>query len=275
MRPIFEYLDYRDILKDAYEERKASSPLYSYRMLAEALGLDTSNLFRVLQQEAHLPARCHPRAIEFLSLTGRAADYFLMLIAYARERNSKARKEILEKAMALRDVARRRLVDQELAYYRDWWVVATRSLLEVLDGRAHAPEIATRLSPCVSESQIASALDLLLELGLVKKATSGRLVLSQAHLTAGGEPKTDAVRHFQRQILSLASEALERFPREKRDISTLTFAVDRDAFSDICGVLRECRRQIQKRIEESKHPDRVMQLAIALFPLAPAAEERE
>ncbi|QQS06894.1 MAG: TIGR02147 family protein [Fibrobacterota bacterium] len=273
MRPVFEYLDYRDILKEAFEEKKVSTPLYSYRMLAENFGLDTSNMFRVLQKDSHLPARCQSRALEFLGLTGRSGEYFLLLIAYARERNAKARAEILEKAMDLRDVERRRLTDQELAYYRDWWVVAIRSLVEVMDGRVRPAELAERLSPSISEEEASRALDLLLGLGLVKKASSGRLLLSEVHITAGGEEKTEAVRQFQRQILSLASEAIERFPREKRDISTITFAVDHDAFVEIREMLRESRRQIQKRIEESKNPDRVMQLAMALFPLAPQPEE--
>jgi uncharacterized protein (TIGR02147 family) len=274
MRPVFEYLDYRDILKDVYEERKTASPLFSYRMLAENLGLDSSNLFRLLQRDAQLPARCHSRAVEFLGLSGRSAEYFLLLIAYARERNAKARKDILEKAMALRDVSRRRLVDQELAYYRDWWVVAVRSMLEVVEGRVRPAEIAGRLTPPVSEQDVSTALDLLLELGLAKKGSSGRFLLSETHLTTGGDQKTEAVRHFQRQILSLASESLERFPREHRDVSTITFAVDETAFNEIRGMLLECRRQIQKRIEESQRPDRVLQLAMALFPLAMAEEAK-
>jgi uncharacterized protein (TIGR02147 family) len=273
MRPVFEYLDYRDILKDAYEERKASSPLFSYRILAETLALDPSNTFRVLQKDLHIPSRCLPRVLEFLGLTGRAAEYFQLLTAYARERNTDARKELLEKALALRDVARRRLVDQELAYYRDWWVVAVRSMLEVVQGRVRPAEIAERLCPAVSESDVERALELLLELGLAKKASSGRIVLSETHLTAGGEKRVEAVRDYQRQVLSLAAESLERFPREQRDVSTITFAVDREAFVEIREMLRECRRQIQKRIEESRNPDRVLQLSMALFPLAPAPED--
>ncbi|MBK9577896.1 MAG: TIGR02147 family protein [Fibrobacterota bacterium] len=272
MRAVFEYLDYRELLKDAYEERKIVSPLFSYRMLAEMFGLDTSNTFRILQAEAQLPARCQSRAIEFLGLSGRGAEYFLLLIAYARERNGKARAEILEKAISLRDVARRRLVDQELSYYKDWWVVAVRSMLEVVDGQVWPPEIALRLQPNIPEKDVNLALELLLELGLIKKQDTGRFILSEAHLTAGGEEKTQAIRQFQRQILSLASEALERFSRDQRDISTLTFAVDELAFVEIRGMLRETRRQIQKRIEDTKRPDRVIQLVQALFPLAPAVE---
>lgn len=275
MRTIFEYLDYRDMLRDAFEEKKASSSLYSYRMMAEALGQDTSNIFRILQKDAHLPARCQSRAIEYLGLNGRSAEYFVLLIAYARERNPQARREILDKAMALRDVAVRDLVDQELAYFRDWWIVAVRSLVEVMEGRVQPSVLANRLVPKVPEADVAKALNLLLDLGLVKKASSERLVLTNAHLNAGGEEKTQAVRHFQRQILALASESLERFPREQRDVSTLTLAVDEPAFEEIRQMLREFRQQIQKRVEESHHPDRVMQLSMAFFPLAPAQETPE
>lgn len=271
MRQVFEFLEYRGVLKEAFEEKKVASPLFSYRMLAETLGLDTSNVFRILHGDSHLPARCIPRAIEFLGLSGRAAEYFQLLVAYARERNGEARKEILEKAISLRDVARRRMVDQEMSLLRDWWVVAVRCLLEVVEGNARPDLLAAKLVPKVSEREVGEALDLLLELGLVKKASSGRLLLADAHLTAGfDERKVGALRHFQRQVLALAADSMERFPREQRDVSTLTLAVDQEAFQEIRGLLLECRRQIQKRIEEAPHPDRVMQLTMAFFPVAPS-----
>jgi len=274
MRPIFEYLDYRDLLKDAFEDHKALNPLYSYRMVAEFLGLDTSNVFRILEKAAHLPARCQSRAIDYLGLSGRSAEYFVLLVAYSRERNAKARQEILENAMALRDVVRRQLAESELAYFREWWVVALRSMLELVGGRAVPKELASRLNPKVSEEDVVRALELLQKLGLVKKASSGRLVLADAHLTAGTEPeKIQALRHYQRQVLSLASGSLERFSPELRDISTLTLTVDSNAFEEVRGHLRECRRQIQKCVEGVQHPERVMQLAMAFFPLTNAERE--
>jgi len=275
MRSIFEYLDYRDLLRDAFEDRKATSGLYSYRMMAEALGQDTSNIFRILQKDAHLPARCQSRAIEYLGLTGRSAEYFVLLIAYARERNQKARHEILDKAMALRDVACRDLVDRELAYLRDWWSAAIRSLVEVTKGRGQPALLSKMLHPEVPEADVARSLELMLDLGLLKKASSGRMVLAEAHLNAGGDEKAQAVRHYQRQILALASESLERWPREARDVSTLTLAVDEPAFAEITLMLREFRQQIQKRVEEATHPDRVMQLSMAFFPVASSGDASE
>ena len=268
MRPIFEYLDYRDLLKDSFEERKSMDSSFTYKKMAEALGLHTSNIFRVVQKETHLPARCQSRAIDFLGLTDRNAAYFLLLVGYARERNGKARQEILEKAMALRDVNRIELGEKELAYFRDWWVAAVRGVLETVDGRANPAEIARKLNPPVTESQVSAALELLQELGLVKRGSSGRLMVREPHLgVARSTEKVQAVRRYQRQTLELASEAIERFPPEVRDVTTLTMAVDRDIFGHVRETLRECRLQIQKSSDEAKTPDRVMQLVMAYFPL--------
>jgi uncharacterized protein (TIGR02147 family) len=273
MRPIFEYLDYRDLLKDAFEERKVLNPLYSYRMYAEALGLHTSNIFRILGKETHLPARCQSRAVEYLGLSERSTTYFLLLVAYARERNAKARQSILEEAMTLRDVSLRQLGENDLAYFKDWWIAAVRALLEVLDGKAVPSVIASKLNPPVTPDQVAQALTLLQELGLVKKGSSGRLIVGEPHVTVvPSREKVEAVHAYQRQILTLASDSLKRFPASLRDVSTVAMAIDRDRFIEVRGMLRECRRLIQKSAGEAKDPDRAMQLVMAFFPLSNVEE---
>lgn len=268
MKPIFEYLDYRVYLKDSYEERKSESPFYSYRVMAESFGLFPSNLFRILHGDAHLPARCQSRAIEVLGLTGRSAEYFLLLIAYSRERSAKARSEILEKAMALRDVSRKTVEERELEYFTNWWTPVVRALLELTAGRANPGELGASLLPPVDAKDVQASLELLTELGMIKKASSGRLLPAEVHLTAGGPAKAKAIHAFQKQILALASDSLKRFKPADRDVSTLTLSVDDRAFGEIRELIRECRRQIQKTVEESKHPNRVMHLAMAFFPAA-------
>lgn len=274
MPSVFDYLDYRDLLKAHYDTCKGDDPFYSYRVMADQIGLDSSYLFRILQKDYHLPQQHVPRILEILGLTGRPAEYFQMLIAYARARSQRAKQEILEKALALRDIGRRSLADDELALFRDWWVPAVRCLVEVVDGRSQPAELARRIQPAISEEQARHALELLLELGLLGKAAGGRLQIRDAHLSAGGPEKAAAVREFQGKVLALARDALETVPPEARDISTLTFAVNATTFSEIREMLRECRRQIQKKVDESRRPDRVMQLAVACFPVAPAVGAR-
>lgn len=275
MRPIFEYLDYRALLREAFDERAAAAGGFTYRTLAEHLGLDTSYVYRILHERSHLPVRCQSRAIEFLGLSERAAEYFTLLLAYARERNVKARNAILENAMALRDVERRILSDGEIAYYDGWWIGAIRALVDVLGGRAHPAEIARHLAPSVPEAKVSQALELLRELGLVKRLSSGRLVPAEPHVSSGANPvKVQAIRRYQQNIFALAAESIERFPKELRDISTLTLSVDDETFHDTKGLLQECRRRIQKRVEAASRPTRVIQLAMAAFPLSIPSEAK-
>lgn len=272
MTASLDYDDYREVLKEAFETRKAANPLFSYKVLAEELGLDPSGTFRVLNKERHLPARCVSRAIEFLQLTGRAAEYFVLMTSYGRERRKSARLELLKKAAELRDVPRRHLKDEELSFFRDWWVVAVRCAVEVLEGRVVPEEIAQRIVPSVRVEDVRTALDLLVALGIAKKAQAGKLRIVDQHITVDGENGRQAVAEFQRKILGLAAESVDRFPREARDISTLSVTVDQPAFDDIRSILKDCRRRIQARVSEVSQPDRALQVAFSIFPLVPAQE---
>ena len=62
--------------------------------------------------------------------------------------------------------------------------------------------------------------------------------------------------------------SLSEIPPENRDISTVTMAVDAKGFEDIKNMLKEFRKEIQIRVDKCFVPDRVMQLNLALFPVA-------
>lgn len=268
MGSVFDISDYRDFLRSYYEERKAQMPLFSYRMFGGKLGLDGSQLFRILQKEQHLPPRCVPQAKELLGLTGRAAEYFELLIAASRSRTNQKRQELLDKAYALRDVHRRKLDASELKFLSQWWIATVRAFLEVSRGLADPAVIAESLIPPIEEEQVREAMAVLKELGMVKRLSSERLALTETHLTVSGPEKAKAVREFQKQVMGLGAASLDSIPVEERDISTLTMAVDPECMSDLKEMMREFRRQVQKRVEECNGPDRIMQLNMAFFPVA-------
>jgi uncharacterized protein (TIGR02147 family) len=62
--------------------------------------------------------------------------------------------------------------------------------------------------------------------------------------------------------------SLNEIPPENRDISTITMAVDSKGFEDLKKMLKEFRKEIQIRVDKCIVPDRVMQLNLALFPVA-------
>jgi len=54
MPDLFTYLEYRDYLKDAYEERRKLQPYFSYRFIGNKVGMDSSYLTRLFQKKLHL-----------------------------------------------------------------------------------------------------------------------------------------------------------------------------------------------------------------------------
>jgi len=267
MRSIFDASDYREFLRDFYEQRKLEFPLFSYRMMGQKLGLDASQLFRILQKNQHLPQRCIPAAKDMLGLAGRSAEYFELLISADRSRSLQKQREILDKAYSLRDVQRRTINQQELKFLGHWWIAATRAFIEVSNGKADPGYIAQNLRPQITTKEAKEALNILKELGMVRKLSSEKLALTEPHLTVSGPEKTKAVRNFQKQVMQLAAAALDDVDVSERDVSTLTLAVDEGGFADIREMAREFRRQVQKRVEECEFPDRIMQFNMALFPV--------
>ncbi|MCR5029283.1 MAG: DUF4423 domain-containing protein [Fibrobacter sp.] len=268
MNLFLDTADYRDLLKSYYERRKKEMPLYSYRMMGEKLGLDSSYLFRVLQKKHHLPAHALQKAKEMLGVVGRSAEYFDLLYAASVTKDVAQKEELMAKAIALRDVERHSLQAAELKMLENWWIPAVRAYLELSGGVVNPKQIAKDMCPPITEAQAQEAIEILKDAGLVKKLASGKLALADAHLTAGGPEKAKAVRKFQKQALQLASDALENIPVEERNISTLTLSVDKEAFEDLGDMAREFRRLVQKRVDSVEHPDRVMQLSMAFYPIA-------
>lgn len=272
--------DYRDFLKSYYDRKKAEMPFYSYRMMGDKLGLDSSYLYRVLQKKQHLPAHALSSAKEILALTGREAEYFDLLYTAAVTKDKAKKEEMMAKALSLRDVDRHSLQAAELKLLENWWIPAVRAYLELNGGVVNLKQIAHDICPPITEAQAQEAIDTLLEVGFVKKMASGRLALSEAHLTASGPEKKVAVRKFQKQVLALASDSLDNVPVEERNISTLTLSVDQACFDDLGDMLKEFRRLVQKRVDSAKNPDRVMQLSLAFYPVArkggvPSVKETE
>lgn len=266
--------DYRDFLKEYYDRRKAEMPLYSYRMMCDKLGLDSSYLYRVLQKKQHLPAHALPAAKDILALSGRQAEYFELLYSAAVTKDKNKREELMAKALSLRDVHLHSLQQAELKLLENWWIPAVRAYLELNGGTVNLKQIAKDICPPITEDQAKEAIDTLLEVGLIKKMASGKLALTDAHLTVGGPEKAKAVRHFQKEVLRLAAESLENTPVEERNISTLTLSVDQSCFDDLGDMLKEFRRLIQKRVDGAKNPDRVMQLSMAFYPVARKNKEK-
>lgn len=268
MPTIYEYTDYRDAIRDYYLEKKKSNSKYSYSVLGLAIGLNASHVFCVVEKKRNLPVRCVPAIKKLLGLTGRAAQYFDLLLAATRTKSEKTREEILAKASLLRDVKKHFLQEKEQKYLSDWWTPVIRALIEVNQGRVNAKEIAETLEPNIGAESVQESIDLLKELGFIQPLGNGLVKLADAHINISGEERAQAIRQFQANVMQIGARSLNVIPPKDRDISTLTMAVDQKGFEDIKSMIQEFRKEVQVRVDKCGKPTRVLQMNLALFPVA-------
>lgn len=268
MLKIDEIGDYRDLLKNFFVQKKLNFPLYSYKMMGQKLGLETSQMFRVLNKELHLPTRCIPLAKNLLGLKGRDSELFEIFVAASKTKSKSKKEKLYKMALALEDVSLRKLTTNELLFLSKWWIPVVRELIEMNGGEATPSKLVKMIRPAVSLEQVQEAIRVLKELQLITPIASEKFAVTTANFTSAGSSKITAIRSYQNQLLSLAQDALVNVPPAERNISSVLVCVDDDCFQDLVEMTQEFRRQVQKRVEEVQKPKRAMQFVFSLYPVA-------
>ena len=265
---LFNFLDYREYLLAYFDHRKAVSPWYSYKVFGEGVGLDQSQVFRILQKQLHISKKALPRFLEYLKLEGREAEYFTKLVELGRSRRESETRRFFAEALALRGSKSRKLQDTQLELYSKWYYSVIRTLLGFVRVKDDYESLGQMVSPPISADIAKKSVQLLETLGLAKRDEEGFWTLTDLKLTTGSAYKNLQVHAYQSESMKLAMQSLELHTKELRDINVINMALDADAFRDCLAILSTARDEIRARVEKVENPDRVMRLASAFFPVA-------
>lgn len=267
---IFEYLDYRAYLRDFYAQQKAARRGFSHRAFSRRAGLRSSNyLGLVIKGERDLSTEMAPRFAHACGLVKQEADFFCELVAYCQATTTDERarhQERLARYRRFRDA--HQLLDEQTAYHAHWYVPAIRELVSLPGFREDPKWLAAMLEPPISPKQASDALETLSRLGLLVRDSHGKLSQAQALLTTGPGPLGHQIFVYHQSMIELGKQALDRIPRELRDISSVTLCVADSTIPLLKQRLRELRRELLQLAELEATPERVVQLNLQLFPLS-------
>jgi uncharacterized protein (TIGR02147 family) len=267
---IFEYQDYRQFLRDFYAAQKAKSRAFSHRAFSKRAGLSSSNYLGLVMKGARdLSSEMAPRFAKACGLAKREADFFCDLVAYGQAKTAAEKQrwhERLARFRKFRDA--HRLVGEQTAYHANWYMPAVRELVMLAAFEESPRWIAAALEPAISERQASEALEILQKLGLLVRDGRGKLRQAQALVTTGPGPLGHQTVLYHHGMLDLAKRALDRLPREQRDISSLTLCVAESTLPLVKERIRELRRELLQLAELEPSPERVLQINFQVFPLS-------
>ncbi len=268
MKSVFEYLDYRAYLKDYYEERKSRQTFFSYKVFGKKVGLDGSYLAKVLIGARHIADDSVKTFIDACELTGKEAEYFEVLVLFAKSKSVQEEKLYFDRLLSLKNVGAQQLLANQFEYYKTWYHSAIRSILEYFDFRGDYAELADGLSPQVTPKEAEESIALLTQLGLIKQDAEGRYRVTNANITTGAQWRSMAIESFQEETLRLSRESIKRHPKHVRDFSTVTMTINAKDYLELRAKIKEFRGAVINYVNRSTDADRTYQMNIQLFPLS-------
>ncbi len=270
MTSIFEYNDYRRYLKDYYDHQHQQHKYFSYRYISINTGIDASYFVKVLNSKAHLSDKVLPKVIEFLKLNKREKDYFLILVQFNKSKHQEQIKGYLEKLISFREPIAKVLVSETHEFFSKWYYCAVREWINIQPFSGDYSELAARLCPPISAHEAKNAIQLLEKLNLIKK--QGRQYqITDRFISTGAAWVSPSIRLFQKHMLELGVESLERFPKEARDISTVTVSISWECFRTMKKRLEEVRKEFLEMAKDDETPQEVFQFNFQVFPMTRAS----
>jgi uncharacterized protein (TIGR02147 family) len=272
---IFEYLDYRQYLRDYYERNKATEYGFSHRAFSRLAGLRSSNFLKlVIDGQRNISPEMAERFARACHLQGQQAEFFSELVSYNQASTAQERGRCLERLSRFKQYREIHKLDAaQAAYHSTWYFPAIRELTAREDFSEDPRWISRVLRPKITPAQAKRGVDTLLELGLLERDATGRLRQSKPLITTGSGPLGHHIVDYHRVMMQKASEALDAVPREDREISSLTLCVSQKVMVDIKERIRRFRREILQMAEFEDKPERVIQINFQLFPLSEKKED--
>lgn len=274
---IYDYSDYRKFLQEFYELEKSLDSSFSYRVFAAAVGMDASLLLKILQGKRHISPKCIDVFVNFFHFKDAKAGYFREMIAYGKAKNDEDVRSHFETLQKMRPAACRELDEARYRYFQQWYYPMIRSALDVFNyrGTQDAAALGECCIPKLSASQVENAVNALLQLGLARANKDGRVVPTDAHLKTMEHWLSACISDYQSSIAELAGKSIQNTPKEKRDISTLTMALDSRQIDKIREILAKTRKAIVNVVNAMPPQicDSVYQLNFQLFPMMKKEEQ--
>jgi uncharacterized protein (TIGR02147 family) len=265
---IFEYIDYRQYLRDAYAERRSESPKFSYRFIAGKVGFSSPGFFaNVLSGKKDISLKLVLKFAELFRMGRKESAYFENLVLFNKATGASEKKEYLDRLLAMRGSRVKKVEAHQWEYFEKWHHTAVRELIALRPFHGDFRALAGMVNPPITVQEARKSIELLERLGLIRKGPDGAYERTDAAISAGDAISQALISAYQVQAMELAKYAMDHLPSGTRNFSTLTMSVSGPTYEAMLEELRGFRRRLLEMAQESDSVDRVYQMNFHVFPV--------
>jgi uncharacterized protein (TIGR02147 family) len=229
--------------------------------------MDSSFLIKVLQGHLHVAEDRIDKFHKICNFNEKEAAYFDALVHFNKAKSEKESKLYFEKMLSINKAKSDKIVESQYEFFQKWYYSAVWALLDGAPFKGDLKDLGAMLNPPIGVKEAKAAVKLLEDLKLIELGPDGAYRALGLNLTTGKEWRSVAIMQYQREMIKMAEESLERFPKAERDISTLTVNIPEAAIPEIRELTGEFRESLKKLVNSYQETDRVYQMNIQMFPL--------
>lgn len=280
MQNIFDYNNYREFLKDHYEEQKSKKTGFTYARFSKEAGIASPNYYKlVMDGQKNLTPANIIRFTLALKLQDQQRDYFEALVHWNQADSTVEGDYYVEKIKRLREtesggLSRRLLQEYEFEFLSSWAYHAIMLLPRLRSFRESPRWISKQLYGMVSESEAAAILLRLEALGLIHRDKSGRLRQTHKRVRTLPELKRESVQAFYAGLLQRASKAFSVESPENREFGAYMVGLSKKQLPEMKKKVRAFLNDLNEWAMQNEDPEQIYALVFSGFPLSASSEEK-
>ena len=272
MKSVLSYIDYRQYLRDFYDEKKQTTRYFSTRYFTKKADLSSASFLReVINGKKNLGKQTVEKFIRALDLTGKEARFFRHLVFFNQAKGADEKQDHYAVLLALMNTVKEfQLTALQHQIYNYWYIPVVRELACIVDFKDDFTLLAKSVIPAITASEAKSAVRLLVRLKMLRKRDDGRYEQSSSAVQAKSDLDAMAIMNFTRSMTEKAMEALQTLSRDERNFSTVTCGMSPSCYELILAEINAFKDRVVTIInsDERTPDDRVYQLNFQVFPVS-------
>jgi uncharacterized protein (TIGR02147 family) len=268
MPSIFEYLDYRKFLQDAYKEKKKKNYNFSHRYLGQKGGFDPGHFSKVITGQRNLTNSMVRKFAKAFSLSEAEEEYFENLVFFNQATTHADKQYYLKKTLNSKGIEIKPFSKDQFEYYNKWYYGAVRELIHIHRFNGNYEELAKKLSPPIKVKEAQEAIALLERLRFIKRNEKGDYIVTDPLMKSDFDLPSVLVDNYVLTCIDLAKKQFDKVPRSQKNYSNITFSFSSEHIPRLINCIREFRKDIMRKIAVEEKPDKVFQLNFQLLPLS-------
>ena len=276
MADLFAHQNYREYLREYYNEQKALKRSFSYRSFTEKAGIAApSFLFHVIEGKRNLTKTTVMKLSQAIGHSRDEAEFFENMVFFNQAQTIAEKTLYYSRLIEIRKPLDIAIIPKDrYEYFTHWYHSVIREVVIFFDFKDDYDRLGAFLVPPIKGSEVKKSIALLERLGFIERDAQGLYHQSQNLISVKvGSADAFIVEKFQMEMLNVALKAYDAVAVPDRMTSSTTFSISPETFELFKLRLREMQHQLMEMARLDTSPKKAYQLTLNLFPVSRSVQD--